>query len=151
VVFMSDVRQVKEYLHPNSEHLIDWFHITMRLTVLQQRVKAPQADRPDEGSAASKEIESIQTPAVARQRGRGARSHQHLFMALDLISRQSAPAEKLAAGISDLRTTSGTTGDRSRTTGSGTGREKRSARRSSEQKGAKTRPPGALARRIGPG
>jgi hypothetical protein len=37
-VFMSDggedVRQVQEYLHPNSEHLIDWFHITMRLTVL---------------------------------------------------------------------------------------------------------------------
>jgi hypothetical protein len=32
VVFLSDggedVRQVQEYLHPNSEHLIDWFHIT---------------------------------------------------------------------------------------------------------------------------
>ena len=40
VVFMSDggenVRRVQEYLHPFSEHLIDWFHITMRLTVLQQ-------------------------------------------------------------------------------------------------------------------
>src|SRR5690348_68106 len=41
VVFMSDggenVRRVQEYLHPYSEHLIDWFHITMRLTVLQQQ------------------------------------------------------------------------------------------------------------------
>jgi hypothetical protein len=41
VVFMSDggenVRRVQEYLHPFSEHLIDWFHITMRLTVLQQQ------------------------------------------------------------------------------------------------------------------
>jgi hypothetical protein len=41
VVFLSDggedVRQVREYLHPNSEHVIDWFHITMRLTVLQQQ------------------------------------------------------------------------------------------------------------------
>ena len=36
----EDVRQVQEYLHPNSEHLIDWFHITMRLTVLQQQTKA---------------------------------------------------------------------------------------------------------------
>jgi hypothetical protein len=39
-VFLSDggedVRQVQEYLHPNREHVIDWFHITMRLTVLQQ-------------------------------------------------------------------------------------------------------------------
>jgi hypothetical protein len=36
VVFMSDggenVRRVQEYLHPFSEQLIDWFHITMRLT-----------------------------------------------------------------------------------------------------------------------
>ena len=63
VVFMSDggedVRQVQEYLHPNGEHLLDWFHITMRLTVLQQQVKALQADRPDEGSASSKQIVSI--------------------------------------------------------------------------------------------
>ena len=48
VVFMSDggedVRQVQEYLHPNSEHVIDWFHITMRLTVLQQQTKALQAE-----------------------------------------------------------------------------------------------------------
>jgi hypothetical protein len=37
IVFLSDggedVRQIQEYLHPNSEHVIDWFHITMRLTV----------------------------------------------------------------------------------------------------------------------
>ena len=43
VVFMSDggenVRRMQEYLHPFSEHLIDWFHITMRLTVLQQQTK----------------------------------------------------------------------------------------------------------------
>src|SRR4029453_5886913 len=43
VVFMSDggenVRRVQEYLHPNSEHLIDWFHFTMRLTVLQKKKK----------------------------------------------------------------------------------------------------------------
>ena len=63
VVFMSDggedVRQVREYLHPNGEHLLDWFHITMRLTVLQQQVKTLQAERPDEGSASSKQIVSI--------------------------------------------------------------------------------------------
>jgi hypothetical protein len=41
VVFRSDggedVRRVQEYLQPHSEHLIDWFHITMRVAVLQQR------------------------------------------------------------------------------------------------------------------
>ena len=37
VVFMSDggedVRRVQEYLHPNSEHVIDWFHIRTGLIV----------------------------------------------------------------------------------------------------------------------
>jgi len=38
------VRQLQEYLHPCSEHWIDWFHITTRLTVLQQQAKALQAE-----------------------------------------------------------------------------------------------------------
>ena len=27
------------YLHPEAEHLLDWFHITMRLTVMNQMTK----------------------------------------------------------------------------------------------------------------
>jgi hypothetical protein len=42
-VFVSDggdsVRNLQAYLHPDSEHWLDWFHITMRITVLQQQVK----------------------------------------------------------------------------------------------------------------
>jgi hypothetical protein len=34
----------------SSEHLIDWFHITMRLTVLQQQTKALQEERPETGA-----------------------------------------------------------------------------------------------------
>ena len=63
VVFMSDggenVRRVQEYLHPFSEHLIDWFHITMRLTVLQQQTKALQEERPETGAEVSKRLESV--------------------------------------------------------------------------------------------
>ena len=108
VVFMSDggedVRQVQEYLHPNSEHLIDWFHITMRITVLQQQTKALQAERADEGTASSKQIESIKHLLWHGNVDEALDRIDSLFMDLDLISRQSAPAEKLAAGISDLRT-----------------------------------------------
>jgi hypothetical protein len=43
VVFLSDggdtVRDLQHYLSPESEHLLDWFHITMRLTVMGQMVK----------------------------------------------------------------------------------------------------------------
>ena len=106
VVFMSDggedVRQVQEYLHPNSEHLIDWFHITMRLTVLQQQTKALQAERSDEGAAASKQIESVKHLLWHGNVDETLDRIDSLFMDVDLISRQSAPAEKLAAGISDL-------------------------------------------------
>jgi hypothetical protein len=41
VVFLSDggdsVRNLQAYLHPNSEHWLDRFHITMRISVLQQQ------------------------------------------------------------------------------------------------------------------
>lgn len=40
VIFLSDggddVRNLQLYLNPYAEHLLDWFHITMRLTVLGQ-------------------------------------------------------------------------------------------------------------------
>ncbi len=40
VTFLSDggdnVRDLQLYLSPQAEHLLDWFHVTMRLTILQQ-------------------------------------------------------------------------------------------------------------------
>lgn len=43
VTFLSDggdtVRDLQLYMNPHSEHLLDWFHITMRLTVLMQYAK----------------------------------------------------------------------------------------------------------------
>jgi hypothetical protein len=108
VVFMSDggedVRKVQEYLHPNGEHLIDWFHITMRITVLQQQTKTLLAERPEEGSAASKQIGSIKHLLWHGNVEEALERIDHLSIDLELISRQSAPADKLAAGISELRT-----------------------------------------------
>lgn len=43
VVFLSDggetIRDLQSYLSPESEHWLDWFHITMRLTVMGQMLK----------------------------------------------------------------------------------------------------------------
>jgi hypothetical protein len=48
VVFLSDggdtVRDLQTYLSPESEHLLDWFHITMRLTVMGQMVRGITAE-----------------------------------------------------------------------------------------------------------
>ena len=44
VVFLTDggedVRDLPRYLNPQAEHYLDWFHITMRLTVLRQMTKS---------------------------------------------------------------------------------------------------------------
>jgi len=48
VVFLSDggdtVRNLQAYISPESEHLLDWFHISMRLTVMGQMVKGMVAE-----------------------------------------------------------------------------------------------------------
>jgi len=38
----DDVRELPLYLNPQAEHLLDWFHITMRLTVMSQMAKGVQ-------------------------------------------------------------------------------------------------------------
>ena len=44
ITFLSDggesVREVQLYLNPQAEHWLDWFHITMRLTVMKQMAKS---------------------------------------------------------------------------------------------------------------
>ena len=44
----EDVRNLPLYLNPQAEHFIDWFHITMRLTVLRQTAKG-LAEKTDDG------------------------------------------------------------------------------------------------------
>lgn len=44
VTFLSDggdnVRNLQLYLNPQAEHLLDWFHVTMRMTAIRQMLKA---------------------------------------------------------------------------------------------------------------
>jgi hypothetical protein len=55
ITFLSDggdtVRELQLYLNPHAEHLLDWFHLAMRLTVLQQTAKGlPDKTRDEEES-----------------------------------------------------------------------------------------------------
>ena len=51
ITFMSDgadtVRNLQAYLHPLSEHVLDWFHVAMRVTVLKQQAKSMREEDPD--------------------------------------------------------------------------------------------------------
>jgi hypothetical protein len=108
VVFMSDggedVRRVQEYLHPNSEHLIDWFHITMRLTVLRQQTKSLQAEQTEIGTAVLKQVESVKHLLWHGNAEEALDRLANLMMDVDLIRKRSASAEKLATGVADFET-----------------------------------------------
>jgi hypothetical protein len=64
VTFLSDggdtVRDLQLYLNPQAEHVLDWFHVAMRLTVMGQMAKGVQSnDIPTIVEDTSKQLERI--------------------------------------------------------------------------------------------
>jgi hypothetical protein len=64
VTFLSDdgdtVRDLQMYLNPQAEHLLDWFHISMRLTVMSQLAKSIETDdQPNLSAEIEKELECL--------------------------------------------------------------------------------------------
>ena len=108
VVFLSDggdtVRRLQEYLHPSSEHLIDWFHITMRLTVLQQQRKALQAEQPQIGEEIAKQLESVKHLLWHGNAEEALERLGGLIIELDLLRAFSHAADKLGQGIGEFET-----------------------------------------------
>jgi hypothetical protein len=108
IVFMSDggenVRRVQEYLHPFSEHLIDWFHITMRLTVLQQQTKALQEEQAQTGADVSKRLESVKHLLWHGNAEEALYRLGDLLIDLSLLQSRSAAAKKVADNIADFET-----------------------------------------------
>ena len=52
ITFLSDggdtVRNLQTFISPQSEHILDWFHITMKITVMRQTIKGlDKKDRDD--------------------------------------------------------------------------------------------------------
>jgi hypothetical protein len=63
ITFLTDgaeeVRALTELISPCSEHVLDWFHITMRLTVLNQYAKGVAQLDPTTGARLEADIERI--------------------------------------------------------------------------------------------
>ena len=43
----EDIRDLPCYLNAQAEHLLDWFHLTMRITVMANMAKSLQPPPPD--------------------------------------------------------------------------------------------------------
>jgi len=56
----DDVRELPLYLNPQAEHLLDWFHITMRLTVMSQMAKGLRSrENPNLAAELAEELERL--------------------------------------------------------------------------------------------
>lgn len=62
ITFLSDgadnVRDLQYIMHPEAEYVLDWFHVTMRFTVLNQFTKGLLHTNPEEGKGVEKNLES---------------------------------------------------------------------------------------------
>ena len=110
VVFLSDggedVRGVQAYLQPGSEHWIDWFHITMRLTVLQQQTKSLRSEVGwgEIATEVSKQLESIKHLLWHGNVCEALERQCTLLTRLEFFRSRSAAAERLAAGLNEFDT-----------------------------------------------
>jgi hypothetical protein len=87
VTFLSDggdtVRELQLYLNPQAEHLLDWFHITMRITVMNQMAKGIKTRDQMIGTEALETLESIKWYLWHGNVFRALQEIESLFFSLD--------------------------------------------------------------------
>lgn len=55
----EDVRDLPLYLNPQAEHLLDWFHVTMRITLMGQLAKGVRSHNPKLAAELAEELERL--------------------------------------------------------------------------------------------
>ncbi len=108
VLFMSDggdtVRNLQIYLHPQGEHVLDWFHVTMRLTVMKQQTKAVIEYDETLGAAAEKSLESVKHYLWHGNVDMALERLDSLLFDLEINRRSSKAVAKLLGSVSDFDT-----------------------------------------------
>lgn len=108
VEFLSDggdtVRNLQTYLHPFSTHLIDWFHLAMKLTVLQQQNKAFIEESPEEGTHVAKTLERVKHYLWHGNVDSALECLGLLLFDLDVQRRRIPVAAKLERGVTEFDT-----------------------------------------------
>ena len=108
----EDVRNVQFYLNPEAEHLLDWFHVTMRLTVLLQTAKG-MPEKIGEGEeqyelrpVVEKQLESIKWYLWHGNTFQALNKLESLEMDLEAAAYQSKNdnTRKLWKGVEELHT-----------------------------------------------
>jgi hypothetical protein len=114
VTFLSDggedVRDLQSYLHPEAEYILDWFHVTMRLTVMGQYAKG----LPEKAGEEDEEYELRAEAATLLERIKHFLWHGNLLRALEEVEDLEAllynqeqwneSGQKLAKAIGEFHT-----------------------------------------------
>lgn len=89
VTFVSDggetVRSWPQRLHPGAEHVIDWFHVAMRFTVLQQMAKGVLGSVTDDCKAADNPVKLLDSAKWYLWHGNTYRALQRLEELLEVV------------------------------------------------------------------
>ncbi len=108
VLFLSDggetVRKLQAYLHPSSEHFIDCFHISMRLTVLHQQNKAFLAEHPEGGQQVATTLERVKHYLWHGNVAKALECLGLLLFNLDVYRRRFPSALKLERSVTEFET-----------------------------------------------
>jgi hypothetical protein len=108
VLFLSDggdtVRKLQTYLHPASAHIIDWFHLAMKLTVLQQQNKAFIEENQEEGAYVAKTLERVKHYLWHGNVDKALECLGVLLFDLDVHRRRFPTAAKLERGVTEFDT-----------------------------------------------
>jgi len=108
VTFLSDggdtVRDLQMYMNPQAEHLLDWFHISMRLTVMSQLAKSIETDdQPNLSAEIEKELECLKWNLWHGNVHKALQIVEDLEVALD-IEENSQEQRKLLKAIREFGT-----------------------------------------------
>ena len=81
----EDIRDLPLYLNPNSEHLLDWFHVTMRITVMANMAKSLRSPPPDPDFPSSPPVDLAASVGEELKRLKWFLWHENAFRALQVI------------------------------------------------------------------
>lgn len=97
ITFMTDggdtVRKMAANLSPCAEHILDWFHVTMRITVMKQYIKGVIHHEAEEGQRLKRELKRI----------KGYLWHGNLHRALPCIEDWADDLEGLECDYASLK------------------------------------------------
>jgi hypothetical protein len=108
VTFMTDggdtVIHMARHMAPASEHILDWFHITMRITVMQQYVKGLAHHNPAEAEAIARLLRQIKGFLWNGNLHNGQAAIEDLVIDLEVVETDYASIKALRKAASEFET-----------------------------------------------